>query len=245
MQAQFTYTTNAGAITITGYTGTNGSVAIPSTIYGLPVTSIGNEAFESKSSITNITIPGSITNIGESAFASCTNLTNVNFSQGVTSINGFYDCPSLTNVTIPASVTNFQGGAFRDCTNLTRLFFAGNAAGVDGYDIFSGERPTVYRLPGASGWSNTFDGLDASLPVVIWNPLFQVSGANFGVSNHKFGFTITNGSTTNIPIVIEACSNLANPIWTPSTSLTLTNTFHFSESLPTNSFSRFYRIRSP
>jgi hypothetical protein len=75
--------------------------------------------------------------------------------------------------------------------------------------------------------------------------LFQVSGANFGVSNHKFGFTITNGSTTNIPIVIEACSNLANPIWTPSTSLTLTNTFHFSESLPTNSFSRFYRIRSP
>ena len=38
VQAQFTYTTNKGTITITGYTGPGGGVTIPSTITGLPVT---------------------------------------------------------------------------------------------------------------------------------------------------------------------------------------------------------------
>ena len=41
VQAQdFTYTTNNGAITITGYTGPGGAVTIPDMINGLPVTSI-------------------------------------------------------------------------------------------------------------------------------------------------------------------------------------------------------------
>ena len=45
VQAQFNYTTNNGTITITGYTGPGGAVAIPDTINGLPVTSIGDYAF--------------------------------------------------------------------------------------------------------------------------------------------------------------------------------------------------------
>ena len=47
-QAQFDYVTNNGTITITKYTGPAGDVAIPSPINGLPVTSIGNWAFEMK-----------------------------------------------------------------------------------------------------------------------------------------------------------------------------------------------------
>ena len=45
LYAQFDYITNNGAITITGYTGSDGVVAIPSTMAGLPVTSIGDWAF--------------------------------------------------------------------------------------------------------------------------------------------------------------------------------------------------------
>src|SRR5208282_4603244 len=45
VHAQFTCTTNSGAITITGYTGTNTVLAIPGTIDGLPVTDIGTSAF--------------------------------------------------------------------------------------------------------------------------------------------------------------------------------------------------------
>lgn len=40
-QAQFTFTTNNGAITITGYTGSNGVVAILDRINGYLVTSSG------------------------------------------------------------------------------------------------------------------------------------------------------------------------------------------------------------
>ncbi len=41
VQAQFTFTTNNGAIAITGYTGPGGDVTIPSWTNGYPVTSIG------------------------------------------------------------------------------------------------------------------------------------------------------------------------------------------------------------
>ena len=76
-QAQYRCTTNNGALTITGYTGLDGAVAIPSTINGLPVTSIGDSAFYFRTSLTNVTIPGSITNIADGAFYDCYNLTTI------------------------------------------------------------------------------------------------------------------------------------------------------------------------
>src|SRR5688572_15449162 len=90
-QAQFNYTTDNGAITITGYTGPGGALAIPATINGLPVTTIGNYAFQNRINVTSVTIPNSVTSIGDSAFDYCT---------------------SLTSVTIPDSVTHIGDGAF-------------------------------------------------------------------------------------------------------------------------------------
>ncbi len=45
VQAQFDYTTINGTISILGYTGPGGAVTIPDTIDGLPVASIGSNAF--------------------------------------------------------------------------------------------------------------------------------------------------------------------------------------------------------
>ena len=159
VQAQFTYTTANGAITITGYTGSDNTVIIPGTINGLPVTSIGDYAFEDDT-FTNVTIPDSVTYIGQFAFQYCVGLTNVTIPDSVTYIDfdafehcaglinitlgnhvnyieasAFTLCENLTSVTIPDSVTNLGEGAFDDCINLTTVK-TGNGLTSIGLDVF-------------------------------------------------------------------------------------------------------------
>jgi hypothetical protein len=65
-QAQdFTFMNTKGTITITGYTGPGGAVTIPTTINGLPVTSVGDRAFSGLNNLTGVTIPDSVTNLGD------------------------------------------------------------------------------------------------------------------------------------------------------------------------------------
>jgi hypothetical protein len=269
--AQFTYTTNVGGITITitGYTGAGGAVTIPTNINGLRVSSIGYSAFIHCTNLSSVTIPDSVTSIegeafygctslasvtirtsvssiGYSAFLDCTNLSSVTIPDSVTSIEGeaFYACTSLASVTIPTSVTNMGEAAFSGCHNLRNVFFTGNAPGA-GWGLFDSDPATVYYLPGTAGWGDFAATIgEPYLRVVLWNPLIQARGADFGIRSNQFGFNITG--TTNIPIVVEACANLANPVWTPLQTLTLTNgLFYFSEPVQTNSSGRYYRISSP
>lgn len=66
-------------VTITKYTGTESTVILPSTISSWPVTKVGEDALKDNTTITSVTIPGSVTEIGANAFAGCTNLTSVNY----------------------------------------------------------------------------------------------------------------------------------------------------------------------
>ena len=66
-----------GTVSITKYNGSSEDISIPGTINGKSVTSIGDEAFGTCTSLTSITIPESVTNIGEAAFVSCTSLTSI------------------------------------------------------------------------------------------------------------------------------------------------------------------------
>jgi hypothetical protein len=139
-QAQdFTYTNTNGTITITGYTGLGGNVTIPSSINGLPVTSIGGYAFQFLFNLTNITIPDSVTNIEDGAyykgggmgtFWGCTNLTNATLGQSVTHIGfgAFQGCTSLTAVSIPDSVTTIGDFAFNNCTSVTVVTIGKNVS---------------------------------------------------------------------------------------------------------------------
>jgi hypothetical protein len=79
---------------------------------------------------------------------------------------------------------------------------------------------------------------------VQWNALIQASGANFGVRTNRLGFDITGAA--NLPIVVEASTNLASARWTVlQTGAITSGSIYFSDSGWTNYPRRFYRIRAP
>jgi hypothetical protein len=152
----------------------------------------------------------------------------------------FYECTNLTEITIPQNVTNLFSYAFEFCTSLAKIYFKGNAPDV-GSIIFGGDAKAVaYYLSGTTGWGPTLSGI----PTVLWNPQMQTSGPNFGVQGNKFGFNLIGSS--NLVIVVEACTNFINPVWQPIQTNTLTNgTSYFSDPHWTNYSGRFYRLQSP
>ena len=102
---------------------------------------------------------------------------------------------------------------------------------------------TVYSLPGTTGWGSTFGGVSTAL-WFLPNPLILNYEPSFGVQTNRFGFTIS--WATNIPVVVEACTNLAGPVWKLVATNTLTGgTSYFSDPQWTNYPRRFYRLSSP
>jgi hypothetical protein len=106
----------------------------------------------------------------------------------------------------------------------------------------SDSQATVYYLPGTTGWSNFSS--TTGLPAVLWNPMIQTEDGRFGVSSNQFGFDITG--TNNFTFVVEACTDLANPIWIPLQTNTLANgSFYFSDPQWANYPARYYGLGLP
>ena len=101
------------------------------------------------------------------------------------------------------------------------------------------DNATVYYLAGTTGWGRSFGGR----PAVLWDLPVKTTAAGFGVRTNRFGFNITG--ITNIPIVVEACTDLECGSWTSLQTCTITNgSIYFSDPTWTNYPARFYRIRS-
>src|SRR5260221_2612363 len=139
VQADFTFITNNGSITITLYTYGNdsGIVVIPSATNGLPVTAIGVAAFSNKTALVNIVIPNSVTNIGNCAFYNC-NQAKITLGNGVTTIgdSAFHQCIQLTNGAVPGSVVNIGSNAFNNCSSLTSVTIPNSVTNI-GIGAFS------------------------------------------------------------------------------------------------------------
>jgi hypothetical protein len=125
---------------------------------------------------------------------------------------------------------NFQGNSPTPTNDLT-IFFS--------EFTYASDPATVYYLPGTTGWGALFDGLPTA-PWFLPNPLILTHSASFGVQPGGFGFTIS--WATNASVVVEAATNLANPVWIPVSTSTLTGgTNYFSDPRWTNYPMRFYR----
>lgn len=126
--------------------------------------------------------------------------------------------------------------AISDCLNLRGIYFAGNAPGWDPYAFSNDTNAAFYYLPGTTGWTPKPGGW----PMVLWNP----QPVAFGVNANQFGFNITGSS--NIVVVVEASTDLANPAWIPLATTTLTNGLSFFSDPQWSNFpARFYRFSSP
>ncbi len=237
VQAQFSFTTNNGAITITGYTGPGGLVTISNTINDLAVTCIGSNAFASCIGLTGVSIPESVNSIESQAFYSCTSLTNVTIPDSVTSIGegAFTGCTSLTKINIGSGVKTMGDSAFSWCTNLTEAYFHGNSPNPDWSVFGSEDGVTLYYLPGTTGWDKVFD-----YPTALWRP---TADASSGMRTNQFGFNVAWAS--GMVVVVEACTNLGNPTWSPlQTNLLTSDSWFFSDPEWTNHPARLYRLRS-
>ena len=132
VQAQFNFTTNNGAITITGYTDTNPVVIIPGSTNGYPVTVIGANVFYN-STITSVTIPDSVVSIGSAVFGFCNRLTSVAIPGNVTNISDrpFLGCSGLTNIIVNATNPSYTsaGGVLFNKLLTSLIQYPGGLAG--------------------------------------------------------------------------------------------------------------------
>ena len=184
----FTCETNADGISVTiteypvDYYNINlgGNVSIPATIYNLPVTSIGFQAFLGCYFVTKVTIPASVTSIGD---------------------NAFYGCYELTSVTIPASVTSIGEGSFSGCTGLTAIAVDPNNSffsDVDGVLFNQSQTTLIQYPPGLVGSYN----IPGSVTIMETNAFYGCAGLT--------GITIPGSVTSIGDSAFEGCDSLTN-----------------------------------
>jgi hypothetical protein len=204
VQAQFTYTTNNGTITITGYTGPGGAVTIPGTINGLPVGGIGDYAFwGAGASLSSVTIPKSVTNIGTGPFASCTGLIAITvdaLNPAYCSVGGvlfnksqtmLIQCPGgkIGSYSVPNSVTSIADAAFFRCTSLTDVMFADSVISIG---------------------DGAFNGCSSLFTISIPNSVTNIGYSAFYECTSLTSVTIGNKLTSIADQAFESCASLTN-----------------------------------
>lgn len=114
-----------GVYTVTGYTGNATCIEIPEQAFGVPVAIIGDNAFESNCTFSEIKLNDNITGIGDYAFYGCTGLQRIVLPDSVETLGvmAFGGCAGLKSVTVGASMKLISKHAFANCPSLTEVSF--------------------------------------------------------------------------------------------------------------------------
>ncbi|MDO5424944.1 MAG: leucine-rich repeat domain-containing protein [Eubacteriales bacterium] len=110
---RITKTDSGEYATLVSYFGTGSKFEVPATYEGVPVTTIGKEAFAFKSALKEVVLPDTITTIELGAFQGCDKLKTLHIPKSVTemSLFAFFSSPNLTNFSIDSANKTY---AFKD-----------------------------------------------------------------------------------------------------------------------------------
>ncbi len=219
---------NNGVITgLTIYGKTLTKIIIPETINGVKVTSIGEHAFDSCSSLTSVIISDGVKSIGEYAFYSCISLASINISNDVGSIGNwaFGRCTSLTSVEMGFGVTSIGNYAFQGCSSLTSIEIGFSVRSIGNWafgrctSLTSVEIP--YNTESIGSWTfeyctsltnisvdennEDYKSIDGNLYSKSGKVLFQ-----YAIGKTQTSFTIPEGVTSITTATFYGCSSLTS-----------------------------------
>ena len=191
-QLQATYSIPEGTITI-GESAFESNYSLTEINIPNSVTSIASTCFANCTALTFVDLPDSITQLGEYIFYGCSNLLSVKLPNNIAQIpsQAFYNCKKLDSITIPASVIRLGSQCFHGCVKLKTI--ASNAITAPSI---------VYQSFGSS--SSNYVGSDITTEKFLKIPLNAT-----GYGSGEWSSTLQNPSKCNFTLYgkFEIASN--------------------------------------
>ncbi len=218
---------------------------IPATYYGLPVVSVGAQAFYSNAVIRSVTIAEGVETIESYAFADCSALTSVSIPSSVATIeehafyydesctsidisedsnlttigeSAFESCTSITSFVIPDGVTEIPAKAFYVCFNLVNVTLPSNLVSIGDYSFAHCISLSAPTLPSSieSIGTGAFYYCQSFTSFTVPGSIQTISDYAFYYCNYLTSVTVSEGVTSLGDCAFCWCMSLTS-ISLPST----------------------------
>ncbi len=208
-------------------TSASGSLTIPATYNGKPVTSIGDRAFEDRTSLTSITIPDSVTYIDDDAFRGCKGLTSIDvdesnehyssaddvlFNKNKTKLICYPAGRTNTSYSIPNSVTSIGYYAFEYCTSLTSIAIPDSVTYI-GFCAFNECTSLVFvTIPDSVTYidDDAFNDCTSLTSITIPDSVISIGYAAFASCENLMCVTISDSITSIDEWTFGNCTSLTS-----------------------------------
>lgn len=227
----FYYNASEGEIVITGISSQQkGSVCIPDSVYGLPVTEIAPEAFRGNNRITRMTIPASVNQIGERAFSQMYALNSISVDAAnmnyCTEDDCLYDkdktclylCPAgkyITSYTAPESLKVIAEEAFYGCSSLKTAVLNENLETIGSKAFYDCTMLTAVAMPSTlaqvGDWAFWNTG-NIHMTGPVGECVASQTAARYHIDYNIYQVTMINDGKKVMSFKQQAGTGFANPL---------------------------------